>query len=120
MPTRPAAHDLIPIESIERQIFLLRGHRVMLDRDLAELYGVPLKRLNEQVKRNQERFPDDFTFQLTLEEGSAVPASWSRFATLKRGQNIKYLPCVFTEHGAVMLADVLKSAVAERWQSRNR
>lgn len=86
----------------------------MLDRDLAELYGVPVKRLNEQVKRNQERFPQDFMFRLTLKEGRAVLASRSQIATLNRGQNIKYLPYVFTEHGAVMLANVLKSAVAVR------
>jgi hypothetical protein len=86
----------------------------MLDRDLAALYGVALKRLNEQVKRNRERFPDDFMFQLTLEEGKAVVLSRSQIATLKRGQNIKYRPYVFTEHGAVMLANVLRSSVAIR------
>ena len=114
MPTRPAAHEVIPIEAIERRIFVLRGHRVMLDRHLAELYGVALKRLNEQVKRNRERFPDDFMFQLTLEEGKAVMLSRSQIATLKRGQNIKYCPYVFTEQGAVMLANVLRSPVAIR------
>jgi hypothetical protein len=60
--------DIIPIEIIERKIYLMRGHKVMLDNDLAELYDVPTKRLNEQVKRNMERFPVDFTFQLTAEE----------------------------------------------------
>ena len=105
---------LIPLEVIEGKIFVLRGHRVMLDRDLAGLYGVPLKRLNEQVKRNQDRFPDDFMFQLTLEEGKAVLALRSQFATLKRGEHLKYAPRVFTEHGAVMLANVLRSAVAVR------
>ena len=112
--TRPTARDLIPIEAIERQIFVLRGHRVMLDRDLAELYGVELKRLNEQVKRNRERFPDDFMFRLTLEEGKAVTLSRSQIATLKRGENIKYQPYAFTEHGAVMLANVLRSPIAVR------
>jgi len=96
--------QIVPIERIESRIFVLRGHRVMLDRDLAELFGVALKRLNEQVKRNRERFPDDFMFQLTLEEGKAVMLSRSQIATLKRGQNIKYRPYVFTEHGAVMSA----------------
>lgn len=105
---------LIPLEVIEGKIFVLRGHRVMLDRDLAGLFGVPLKRLNEQVKRNQDRFPDDFMFQLTLEEGKAVLALRSQFATLKRGAHLKYAPRVFTEHGAVMLANVLRSAVAVR------
>jgi len=107
-------HALIPLDVIEGKIFVLRGHRVMLDRDLAELYGVPLKRLNEQVKRNQNRFPDDFMFQLTLEEGKAVLALRSQFATLKRGEHLKYAPRVFTEHGAVMLANVLKSGLAVR------
>jgi hypothetical protein len=97
--------QLVPLERIESRIFVLRGHRVMLDRHLAELYGVALKRLNEQVKRNRERFPDDFMFQLTLEEGKAVMLSRSQTATLKRGQNIKYRPYVFTEHGAVMLVE---------------
>jgi hypothetical protein len=114
MRTQPADHDIVPIEIIERRIFVLRGHRVMLDRDLAELYGVALKRLNEQVKRNRERFPDDFMYQLTLEEGKAVVLSRSQFATLKRGQNVKYRPYVFTEHGAVMLANVLRSRLAIR------
>jgi hypothetical protein len=86
----------------------------MLDRDLADLYGVPLKRLNEQVRRNIDRFPEDFTFRLTLEEGKAVLALRSQNATLKRGQHLKYAPSIFTEHGAVMLANVLNSAVAVR------
>ena len=86
----------------------------MLDRDLAELYGVPVKRLNEQVKRNSDRFPDDFMFQLTLEEGKALRLSRSQFATLNRGSNLKYRPYAFTEHGTVMLANVLRSPVAVR------
>jgi ORF6N domain len=114
MPTRPAAQNLISTATIERQILVLRGHRVMLDRDLAEIYGVKLKRLNEQVKRNRGRFPDDFMFQLTLEEGKLVILSRSQIATLKRGENVKYRPHVFTEHGAVMLANVLRSPVAVR------
>jgi ORF6N domain len=115
MPKKPAANEgIIPFEVVEQEIFVLRGHRVMLDRDLAELYGVPVKRLNEQVKRNNDRFPEDFMFQLTLEEGRAVLLSRSQFATLKRGGNIKYRPYAFTEHGAVMLANVLRSPVAVR------
>jgi hypothetical protein len=86
----------------------------MLDRDLAELFRVPVKRLNEQVKRNGDRFPDDFMFQLTLEEGKAILLSRSQIATLNRGENIKYRPYVFTEHGTVMLANVLRSSVAVR------
>ena len=84
----------------------------MLDADLAGLYGVTTKRLNEQVKRNPDRFPPDFMFQLTLEEARQLRDSRSQSATLKRGQNIKYAPYVFTEHGAVMLASVLNSVVA--------
>lgn len=106
--------EVISIEIIERQILVMRGHRVMLDRDLAELYGVPLKRLNEQVKRNRERFPDDFMFRLTLEEGKAARGVRSQIATLQGSSHLRYPPHVFTEHGAVMLANVLKSPVAVR------
>src|ERR1017187_9221774 len=88
----------IPIEVIESRIFILRGRRVMLDRDLAALYGVETRVLNQAVSRNGERFPDDFMFQLTLEEGKAVLLSRSQIVTLKRGQNIKYRPYPFTEH----------------------
>ena len=84
----------------------------MLDADLARLYGVRPKRLNEQVKRNRARFPKDFMFQLTMEEARALLLSRSQVATLKRGQNIKRAPYAFTEHGAVMLAAVLNSPVA--------
>ena len=104
----------IPVEVIGSKILILRDRRVMLDRDLAALYGVPVKRLNEQVKRNIDRFPDDFLFQLTLEEGNAVLDSRSQIATLKQGRNIKYRPYAFTEHGAVMAANVLRSKVAVR------
>jgi len=78
----------------------------MLDSDLAELYGVLVWRLNEQVKRNKERFPEDFVFQLTKEEYKSLT---SQIASLKRGQHRKYLPYVFTEHGAFMLSSVLRS-----------
>ena len=105
----------IPAEAIGSKIFVFRERRVMLDRDLAALYGVPVKRLNEQVKRNSDRFPEDFLFQLTLEEGRAVLDSRSQIATLNgRGANIKYQPNAFTEHGAVMAANVLRSKVAVR------
>lgn len=99
---------LVPVEHIARSILVLRGQRVILDRDLAAIYGVTTKRLNEQVKRNAERFPEDFVFQLTLEEAEL---SRSQIATLKsgRGQNIKYRPYVFTEHGAIQAANVLNS-----------
>jgi phage regulator Rha-like protein len=95
-------------EHIERNILLIRGHRVMLDTDLAILYGVPTKRLNEQVRRNKKRFPSDFMFQLTAEE---VERLRSQFATSKpgRGQHRKYRPYVFTEQGVAMLSSVLHS-----------
>ena len=95
--------------SIEERIFSIRDKQVMIDRDLAMLYGVETKRLNEQVKRNTERFPEDFMFQLTYEE-----CSRSQIATLniKQGQNIKYLPYAFTENGIAMLSSVLRSETA--------
>ena len=100
---------LIPIEKIENKIFFIRGKKVMLDKDLAELYGVSTKRLNEQVKRNKYRFPEDFMFQLTKEEAGFLR---SQIATLKRGQHLKYLPYVFTEQGVAMLSSVLNSKKA--------
>jgi len=98
--------ELIPEEVIERKILMIRGHKVMLDRDLAELYGVSTKRLNEQVKRNIKRFPEDFMFRLTWKEAES---SRSQIATLKKGENIKYLPYAFTEQGVAMLSSVLNS-----------
>lgn len=105
--------SLIPIEQIQSRILVLRGVRVLLDADLAGLYGVPTKRLNEQVKRNARRFPEDFVFRLTKEEAEAVLRSRSQIATLKRGQNIKYLPFAFTEHGAIQAANVVSTPAAE-------
>ena len=97
--------DLVPQDVIERKIYLIRGHKVMLGKELANLYGVSAKRLNEQVKRNIKRFPDDFMFQLTKEEvlmfQTGTSNSRSQFATLKQGQNIKYLPYAFTEQGGI-------------------
>ena len=101
--------SLIPMERIERAILLIRGEKVMLDSDLAELYGVETRSLNQAVKRNASRFPDDFMFQLTAEEAAAVHRSRSQSVILKRGGNIKYQPYAFTEHGALMLANVLNS-----------
>jgi len=98
----PAPKSALVVES---RIFVLRGQKVILDSDLAELYGVPVKRLNEQVKRNQERFPPDFMFQLSAEELSSLR---SQNATSKRGGR-RYLPYAFTEHGAIMAATVLNS-----------
>ena len=88
------------------EIFVIRGHKVMLDRELADLYGVRTKELNKAVKRNPGRFPEDFMFRLTKEEADS---SRCQFGTLKRGQNIKYLPFAFTEHGILMLSSVLNS-----------
>ena len=98
----------IPPEHIEKTIFLIRGERVMLDRDLATLYGVTTSVLNQAIKRHKNRFPPDFMFQLTMEEAQAH-RSRSQVVILKRGRNIKYLPNVFTEHGILMLSSVLKS-----------
>jgi hypothetical protein len=108
-----AIHTAAALEVIRDHIFALRGQRVILDKDLAELYGVPLKRLNEQVKRNRRRFPGDFMFRLTMKEVAAASfPSRSQIATLNRGHNLKYTPHAFTEHGAIMLATVLKSPLA--------
>jgi hypothetical protein len=112
--TKKARAAVVALQVIETKIFVFRGRRVMLDRDLAQLFGVELKRLNEQVKRNKERFPEDFMFQLTLEEGKQVLALRSQIATLKQGEHLKFAPHVFTEHGAVMLANVLRSKTAVR------
>ena len=98
----------MPTDRIAQSILILRGHRVILDSELAALYGVSTKRFNEQVRRNRGRFPADFMFQLTLEELAVLR---SQIATLKggRGQHRKYLPYAFTEHGAIMAATVLNS-----------
>lgn len=99
---------VIPLERIERLILLIGGHKVLLDADLAALYGVTTKRLNEQVRRNSGRFPLDFMFQLTREEYDSLR---SQIATLKRGRgrHRKYLPYAFTEQGVAMLSSVLNS-----------
>lgn len=108
----PTPPDLVPLERIQAHILGLRGIRVILDADLAALYGVPTKRLNEQVKRNARRFPEDFMFRLTEDEAVGLLRSRSQIATLKRGQNVKHLPFAFTEHGAVQAANVLNSDTA--------
>ena len=101
-----AKADLIPIERAERTIRVIRDRRVLLDSDLAALYGVPVKRLNEQTARNRGRFPEDFMFQLSPEEAAGLR---SQTATLKRGQHRKYRPYAFTEQGVAMLSSVLRS-----------
>jgi hypothetical protein len=100
------------LEVIEGHIFTVRGHRVMLDTHLAELYGVTTKRLNEQVKRNIGRFPDDFMFQINELELENLRSQIATLKSVGHGQHRKYLPHVFTEHGALMLASVLNSPVA--------
>ena len=102
---------IVLVDQIEPLIQTIRGQNVILDGDLARLYGVPTKRLNEQVRRNMLRFPADFMFQLTAEEATALR---SQNATLKggRGQHRKYLPFAFTEHGAIMAASILNSPTA--------
>ncbi len=99
-------------QNIDPLILTVRNVRVIMAADLAALYGAPTRRLNEQVKRNIERFPSDFMFQLTQKEAEKWMRSRSQFAILKRGQNIKYLPYAFTEHGAIMAANVLNSPQA--------
>lgn len=104
---------LIPIEVIDQLIFAIRDRKVMLDEDLARLYGVETKALTRAVKRNKERFPADFMFQLTNQEVASLRC---QFGTLKggRGQHRKYLPYVFTEQGVAMLSSVLNSKRAIR------
>ena len=111
----------VSVELIERRIYLIREHKVMLDGDLAELYVVPTKRLNEQVRRNLKRFPEDFMFQLSKEEAECLRSQFatskeseealrSQFATSKTGRGgRRYLPYAFTEQGVAMLSSVLSS-----------
>ena len=100
---------IIAIEKIQNKIYSVRGMRVMLDVDLAALYGVPTFRLNEQVKRNLNRFPDDFMVRLTLEESQQLLSPRSQNAILKRGHNVKYAHTAFSEQGVSMLSSVLRS-----------
>ena len=110
--------ELLTTNDIRSKVYIIRGQQVMLDKDLAELYGYEVKRLNEQVKRNISRFPEDFMFQLNKEE---IPVEFlkSQFATLneksnRQGSNIKKMPFAFTEQGIYMLATVLRGELAEQ------
>ncbi len=110
--------ELLTVDNICNRVYIIRGQQVMLDYDLAEIYGYEVKRLNEQVKRNITRFPEDFMFQLTKDE---IPEEFSKsqIATLnengdRRGTNIKKLPFAFTEQGIYMLATVLRGELAEQ------
>src|ERR1700710_3080092 len=94
---------VVPVERVERRILMIRGEKVLLDADLADLYGATTKRLNEQVRRNRDRFPADFMFQLKAEEKSEVVANCDHLARLKFSPS---LPLAFTEHGAIMAANV--------------
>lgn len=108
-----SSKSIITTERIERAILLIRGHNVLLDADLAALYGVEIRALVQAVKRNIDRFPTDFMFQLTKAENEVLR---SQFVTLEpsRGQHRKYLPYVFTEQGVAMLSSVLRSKQAIR------
>ena len=101
--------SIVSQQEIEQKIFRFRGHRIMVDRDLAELYGVETKYLNRQVKRNTDRFPDEFMFQLNRREKAELVTNCHRFKSLKHSNA---LPCAFTENGVAMLASVLKSEMA--------
>jgi hypothetical protein len=119
-----AKNDLLIQERISKAIYWVRNQKVLLDSELAEMYGVEIKRLNEQVKRNLDRFPEDFMFQLTEEEWQNLKSHFetlnesdslrSQIATLEsgRGKHRKYLPFVFTEQGVAMLSSVLNSPTA--------
>ena len=104
-------NNIAPIEPVEPLIREFRGERVILDADLARVYGVPTSRFNEAVKRNLDRFPEDFRFRLTREEAGSL-RSQTAILNRGRGQHRKYLPHAFTEHGALMAANVLNSPQA--------
>ena len=108
MPKPPKRYDqhIIPVESIQQRIYLIRGYKVMLDADLADLYGTTTGRMNEQVRRNAGRFPEDFMFQLTEAEHEVLR---SQIAISKGRGGRRYLPLAFTEQGVAMLSSILKS-----------
>ncbi|MDP2815138.1 MAG: ORF6N domain-containing protein [Rectinemataceae bacterium] len=106
-----AIRELVPVSDIERQIFLIRGHKVMIDRDLARLYQVPTKVMNQTIKRNQDRFPDGFMFRLSPQETRELVTNCDRFTKLKHSSAT---PFAFTEYGVAMLSSVLRSKRAIR------
>lgn len=114
--TEPSSSQLSPLspETIAQRIYLIRGFKVMLDRQLAELYDVPTSALNQAVKRNWERFPNDFMFQLTEMEMESLRSQFVILDSSGRGRYSKYLPYAFTEQGVAMLSAVLKSPTAVR------
>lgn len=97
----------VSVQFIERRIYLIRGQKVMIDVDLADLYGVPTKALNQQVQRNRKRFPEDFMFQLTKEEAEILRSQFATSRSTHGGR--RFLPYAFTEHGVAMLSSVLNS-----------
>lgn len=99
--------QIVPIETIQAKIIQIRGEKVLLDRDLAELYGVETKRLKQAVRRNKERFPEDFMFELSEQEFTAWRTQFVTSNTDKMG--LRYRPMAFTEHGVAMLSSVLRS-----------
>jgi hypothetical protein len=103
------AKGTINLDAVAQLIVTVRSRRVILAKDLAAIYGVPAKALNQAVSRNADRFPEDFAFRITRAEGDAILVSRSQTVTLKRGTNAKFAPMVFTEHGAIMAASVLNS-----------
>jgi len=107
-PSSPTEHLPVPLEVIERRIYVIRGQKVMLDNDLAELYQVPTFRLNEAVKRNLDRFSEDFMFQLTSGEAQSLTSQIAMSKPTGRGGR-RTLPYAFTEHGVAMLSSVLNS-----------
>src|ERR1039457_5178559 len=111
MPTKQPSSGIVSAADVEGKILFVRGHRVMLDADLAAVYHGTTKRLNEQVKRNNARSPEDFMFRLTADEVAEL--NQSQFATgSQKHRDPRFPPFAFTEHGAVMLASVLNSKVA--------
>lgn len=102
----------VPLASVESVIHVIRGERVILDADLAKLYGVETRVLNQAVRRNRDKFPPDFLLELTSAEAEGLRRSRSQIVTLKRGGNVKHLPFAFTEHGAIMAANILNSPQA--------
>jgi predicted amino acid-binding ACT domain protein len=116
--SRPARKDAdsktpaTPFASVESIIHTIRSERVILDADLARLYGVPTKVFNQAVRRNRDKFPPDFLLELTSVEAELLRRSRSQIVTLKRGSNVKFAPFAFTEHGAIMAANILNSPQA--------
>ncbi len=109
LPRMAPGTGLAPVDDIAAKIHTVRGVRVMLDSDLARLYGVQTRALNQAVKRNADRFPSDFVLHLSIRETKELQGLRSQSVILKRGEHIKFRPLAFTEHGAVMAANVLNS-----------